>query len=419
MSSSRLLLLAVGLAWFGPGCETPLRQHPDAGGDAGKDGAPTADAVVRPDAGPQDASPRPEGVPYDYCGDPFFKLHIGGQAEEVWGPSLSGNRLAYARGPHTSLQWDAYVLDLDECKEYRLTQGRRVSSIFIHHDKLLWADNFDHSDAPIYHCMDLYGYDLSVWAGEQLTDHPLCEWHPKTNGRYVAYERNTTEDGGSSRENLLWDLQTDTATRFAEPGAQAGYYDIDDLWLAWSGYTLMATSLGKDVFYLDLATGEETHVENSAQYYCYDVRLWGDYLTYVCSEYWMEGAYHLFLRHLPTGQELHLDGGQGRVGLIGRGVMSADIVAWITSKHAPDPGAFAALTDVELYDLQSGEFRRLTTTQSRIFVEDISIPWVVLSLQTTPGEYFYDFYVANLEQLGVLDAAGHLVPGEPVLAPPP
>jgi hypothetical protein len=263
--------------------------------------------------------------------------------------------------------------------------------------------------------MDLYRYDLGTWSMEQLTDHPYCEWHPETNGRHIAYERSVAEGGDAPAENLLWDLQTDSVIQFAEPGSNAGYFDINDRYLAWSRYPSSGSSLGKDVFYRHLETGDTTQIPNSALYYCYDVRLGGEYLTYAGSEYWGQLPFHLFLHHLPTGEELHLDGGPTINGIT-HGAIDAGIVAWNTTQHAIDFDPFDPTTDVELYDIEIDGYRRLTTARSALRVWDLQVPWITFIVSL--GEYVYEYYVAHLERLGVVDANGRLLPGDAVLEPP-
>jgi hypothetical protein len=384
--------------------------------EAPQDGAALPDSTASKDTGLPDAGPRPDAIVHDYCGEAFFKLHIGGESEEIYGYSLSGSRLAYNRVPRFTIAFDLYVLELDTCTEYRLTRGARATSAFILGSGILWSENRESSPAPDYHCMDIYRYDLELWREEQLTDHPLCEWNPETNGRFIAYERSTAEGGDSPRENLLWDMVAGTELQYAEPGAQAGYYELSERWLAWSGYTQLATSIGKDVFVRDLETGEETHIENSAQYYCYDVRLDGDYLTYACSEYWVEAPYYLFLRHLPTGEELHLDGAETDTGGISHGAIHSGIVAWNTTKHIANPDLISDISDIELYDIETGIFRRLTTVESGLRAALLQPPWLACQ-RRLPGQ-IYEYYVAHLGRLGVLDDNGRLIPGDGVLGPP-
>jgi hypothetical protein len=413
-------LCALSILLFGSlsACE----ETPAGGGDAGVDaqvGRDAAEDAAPPaDAGPPDAGQKPDGVQHDYCGQPFFKLHIGGEDEDLWGYSLSGDRLAYNLSPSGGqLVFDLYLLELDTCVEYQLTDGARATTAFIHGDEILWSENRDsRPDPDDYYCKDIYRYDLTLWREEQLTNHPLCEWTPVTNGDHIAFSRSTDVGGDAPREYLLWNRSRGTDIRFADPGAQAGQFDLSARWLAWSGYTQLATSIGKDVFVKDLSTGVDTHIETSAGYYCYVVRLDGEYLTYTCSEYWLDFPYHLFLRHLPTGEELELDGAEADVDGITHGAIHDGIVAWSTTKHMASPDITNPVYDVELYDIETGIYRRLTTAQSKLRISEIQLPWATFTRHIGPDEF--EYYVGHLGRLGVLDADGRLIEGGPVLDPP-
>jgi hypothetical protein len=91
-------------------------------------------------------------------------------------------------------------------------------------------------------------------------------------------------------------------------------------------------------------------------------------------------------------------------------------VAWNTTKNAIDFDPFDPTTDVELYDLETDVYRRLTTARSALRVWDLQGPWITFIVSL--GEYVYEYYVAHLERLGVVDASGRLLPGDAVLEPP-
>lgn len=412
--ATAIVLLLAALS----GCEETTAGSDDAGVDGQVLADAAMDAAPPVDASATDAGQKPEGVQFDYCDQPFFKLHIGGEDEGVWGFSLSGSRLSYNLSPSGGqLIFDLYVFELDTCFEYQLTEGARGTSAWIHGNEVLWSEDRDaRTDPNDYHCKDIYRYDLAAWREDQLTDHPYCEWNPRTNGRHIAFERSTETGGDAPRENLLWDREEGTVIRYAEPGAQAAHYDLSSRWLAWSGYTQLATSVGKDVFVRDLQTGLDAHLQTSTGYYCYGVQLDGDYLTFACSEYWLSHPFHLFLRHLPTGEELHLDGAEQDTGWITHGPIDSGIVAWSTTKRIENPDLIAKVSEVELYDIETGIYRRLTTAPSMMRIVDIQVPWVTFGRYLSPD--VIEYYVGHLGRLGVLDADGRLIEGGGVLDPP-
>jgi len=410
--------IALLLAVLFVGCEETSPGGDDLDGEVsvpGDGAAPDPDALA--DAGLPDAAVPPVGVPHDFCGEDLFVLPIGGPTEDVHGITIWDGKVAYSRGPKGAMMiWDVYYLDLGTCLEYKLTTNAKAAFPYIKGSEIIWYDHRVFVPAPDFHCLDLYGYDLETWTETQLTDHPMGEWEVETNGRYVVYTRSIAEAGDSPREIILWDRQDDTKLQLEPAGSGVGYLDITDRYVAWSNYTQLAGSLGKDVFYYDLVTGVEEHVERSADYYCYDVRLWGDYLTYVCSEYWQMSPDHLFLHHIPTAEELHLDGADQHTAGITHGAIHDNVVIWGTSKHMDQVGAFETSFDIEAYDIRSGLYRRITTAPSRWRVQDVYLPYMTLIRSDYNGSYNYA--VADLRGLGVIDADGNLAPGEGVLVPP-
>lgn len=380
------------------------------------DAALLEDVSTIPDGGLSDGGVSPEGVTYDFCDQVLFKLPIGGPEEDMFGITLWDGRLAYTRGPATSMRYELYLFDIADCTEYKLTTGAIAVEAFIHRSEIIYTDHADSRTEPDYHCADLHRYDLENWTDERLTDHPFCEWNPMTNGRHVGYLRSTEPGGGAPQENLLWDRQLGTEIQLAEPAMQAGYHDISERYVAWSAYTPLADSVGKDVFFYDLVTQQETHIEFTMPYFCYEVQLWGEYLTYTCSEYWIEPPYHLKLYHLPTGEELHLVGDGATEAGIGDGVIHEKLVMWNTTRHMSEIGIFEPNSDIELYDIDSGVLRRITTLESRLRIGALHFPYALVGRSL--GSNAQEHYVLDLVQLGVVDAEGRVIPGDSVLDPP-
>jgi hypothetical protein len=51
-------------------------------------------------------------------------------------------------------------------------------------------------------------------------------------------------------------------------------------------------------------------------------------------------------------------------------------------------------------------------------VYELHVPWAAFTYSLGTNTYFWDRYMGNLERLGVLDADGRLIEGDPVLDPP-
>jgi hypothetical protein len=75
--------------------------------------------------------------------------------------------------------------------------------------------------------------------------------------------------------------------------------------------------------------------------------------------------------------------------------------------------------DVEVYDIGTTDYRRLTSNNGLVAPTAISPPYLLMiRFLGLPDRFQNDFYIANLEALGVLDATGNLIPGDPVIDPP-
>jgi hypothetical protein len=74
---------------------------------------------------------------------------------------------------------------------------------------------------------------------------------------------------------------------------------------------------------------------------------------------------------------------------------------------------------MELYDIDLGLSRRLTTQEGPIAPTAISSPYLlIIRLLFLYDTFMNDYYIANLEALDVIDGSGVLIPGSPVITPP-
>ena len=139
----------------------------------------------------------------------------------------------------------------------------------------------------------------------------------------------------------------------------------------------------------------------------------GDYLAYtVVESYWSsEGS--VMLHHLPSGEETLLVGPEAAVGAA---ALDGSLAAYNTNRYQGEQLMFPS--DIELYDIETGERRRVTAEPSNLRAFYLSFPYLLLIDWLLVDLLANDYYVAHLVRLGIADEAGHLLPGEGVILPP-
>jgi hypothetical protein len=77
-------------------------------------------------------------------------------------------------------------------------------------------------------------------------------------------------------------------------------------------------------------------------------------------------------------------------------------------------------SDIEIYDIQTGLSRRVTSQPSNFRAYGLAHPYLILMHRLNLSQSFLmnDFYVANLVALGITDVDGRVLPGDGVLGPP-
>ena len=409
-----LLVVALGLLAATCRCEeTPVVADagdgapPDARLDAGVDAEGEAGLDARPDA-----EVPPDAVQHDFCDQPYFKLPIDGQTERTGGIEISGTRIAWSKRTYPSDQMlgEVYLLDIVTCIERQLTTNTEAGWVDIHGNDIVWDDRKDGRDPW---CTELRHYDLIEDVEDRLTETTECELEPKTNGRYVAYRRkDTTSDPTSLR---LLDRQSGTDIELSPDWTNIESFDINDSYVVWVAYTQDSQSVGRDVLYHDLQTGQTHHLDATYPRYQYWVFLWNDWVTIRGSDAHLSGPKFLGLYNLSTQQERSLLEGDWSVG---SGPIDRSLVVWNTSEYTGSQSLFPA--DMVLYDIRSMDTRRLTTSAGNVAPTAIASPYLLYIhfLFLSSSRFQNDFYVANLEALGVLDATGSLLSGGPVITPP-
>ncbi len=78
------------------------------------------------------------------------------------------------------------------------------------------------------------------------------------------------------------------------------------------------------------------------------------------------------------------------------------------------------MTDYEAYDVRTGVRRRLTTRQYPwgSGAGRFDLPWLMVGC-SYPLPCPQGIWLLHFQRLGIVDEAGYLIPGDPVIEPPP
>jgi hypothetical protein len=408
-----VVLAAVLVGLVGCTADAPGHDAGDGGGvDAGDGALPD---VTVPDAWIDgrvpDGQVPPDVVQYDFCDEPYFKLPIDGQTEYTSNVAIQGGRVAISKRPANELMSQSiYVLDLESCLSKQITQGFRTNFVSIMGDEVVWDDFKDYEYGV--NCTDLYRHDLTTAVTEPVTQTPYCETDARTNGRHIVFQQLDTLIDPRSLHVL--DRQTDLDLELAPVGTSINSYDLNDRYVVWAGYTGEATSIGRDVFWHDLASGETNHIDATYPRYQEWVFVWEDWVTIRGTDAYQTGPSYLEVYRLSTQETIPIVADDSAVSA---GWIQGGLVFYNTSAYTGT--ANLNPSDIEVFSVDSLTTRRLTTTDSNLRVTAVALPFLVIIHRLFLTDRFQnDYYLANLEALGVLDASGVLIPGDPVIIPP-
>lgn len=411
-----LACAAVLLAAAAAGCHETPASDPDAGDASVLDARPQDSRVpdAATDAGP-DASPDGQVIQHDFCNEPFFKLPIDGQIDNAYSVDINGRKVLWtkiANYPQTVRPGEVYVLDLDTCVERQLTVGTTAGNVHIRDNHVVW-DDFSNSGGPF--CTDLYHLDLGTGIRERLTQSPGCEQEPRTNGRYVVYRWVDTIQGPPTVAPTLRLLDMETSDDIELWRGSVDSFDLDDRYVVWPGYGSDPQSVGRDLWVHDLETGETRHLDFTYERYQWWIYIWQGWVTIRGTDdgLWDPLSY-LQLYHLETQELRSLVEGDYSVA---SAHIDSGLTVWNTSLYSQAPQLLPA--DMDLYEISTGQSRRLTTQVGQTAPVGLAPPYLLMiRFLNLSIPSMNDYYVANLEALGVLDASGLLVPGGPVIDPP-
>lgn len=390
-------------------------EHSASSADGDSDAA--SEASVPPEAGLPDAGldgqVLPDATQHDFCGEALFKLPIDGQTEATYGLDIWDEHVIWAKENTSSgtPQSDIYLLNLSTCVESVLTNGAEAFGPSIHNEDIYW---YDISDSPNDYCSELYHYSLGTGEASRLTTTAGCEQLTASVGRYLAYSYQATVTEPPSLR--LWDLMSgsDIEVSPSWTNIQADYFKASDNNLVWVAYTQDPLSIGRDVFYRDLWAGETHHIDASYDDHQYFPFIWQEWITWQDMAGYVQYPSAITLYNLVTQERIQIvsDDHAAIVAPIRDG-----LVAYNTSRYSgtnlQDP------SDLEVYEVETGLTRRITAFAGNFRVLSIDPPFMLLTVVLhLPDNRKNDYYIANLEALGVIDSQGSLIPGGPVITPP-
>jgi hypothetical protein len=275
-------------------------------------------------------------------------------------------------------------------------------------DTLVWAE-WRHVGE--FTCSDLYRMTLSTGDSTRLTHSTGCELEPRTNGKHIAYLHANDVDPRSLR---LLDLETGLDIELAPDQANIESFDMNERYVVWVAYTGDAQSVGRDMYYRDLLLGQTFHIDATYERYQWWTFIWEDWVTWRGSDAYLAGPSHLVLYNLVTQEERLIVEEDWATS---NGQIDDGLIFYNTAQYTGTTDIFPA--DIEVHDLRTSSYRRLTRSAGEVSSEGFDYPYlVIIRLLYHTDRFMNDFYVANLERLGVTDASGLLVPGDPVIDPP-
>jgi hypothetical protein len=372
------------------------------GGPDARPAPPDAGLDARPEAGPVDAGP--DATPDAWvwvtapCDATFIELPPTGETRNVYVNNWD-RYVVYDDGriPPGDPQQDVYLYDLHTCTEYQLTNApgnQGAASIwetdvawFNDHGALDWSgftnDTFDISTAT-------FGTMNLVAAGGVGA----------YNGRYVLTSSNEGEPDPTYTHPILVDLWTMDEVQVAETWQGAEHFSMSETHLAW---IMSCAGCGgvSDVFYMDLATKDIVHIEDTVAGNQLFPSTWGDYIL------WQDdretGNWTIYLHRFSTGESRKLIDDQ-----VPRGYphIRGNLVTWAGCMFTPD--CFNGGGDVILYDIETDVVRRVTPIPGYYKPRFAHGEWLVYLLSV--GGDGYKMYGVHMQAAGLVDQDGHVIP---------
>jgi len=401
----------------------------------GSDHAPTKDAalpdrLVPPDrrvpwecVSPPDALPdslpdrpdswdatRPQGIHYDFCDQPIWQIpHEDSVRRDIYFDTINGTDLFYR--VHTSARPptdDVYYFDISTCTEYHLNDIappgiHLVGSYGAGPGRVIvvgWDDGWETKYQILV--------DLETWnVGVLIADQPgSFVNNAQSNGTVLASFFSAVRNQGPFDLQIL-DLETNDATSVWSGPLAYSYMAVTDSFVLFEpvdhdpSCTSMAITHFVDLD--DLSQGDipDTCVKSQHRFIGSGRRI-----GYMEAQGMLPAPYTCVVMDMDTDQkwvltqddQSHCFGG-----------MDGHLVFWTTARYGTSGQMTDLIGDLMVTDLDRNTERRLTSQATYGFIaHPIALPWAVFFIPR--GNY----YVFNLQALGVVDQDGHLIEGPPI-----
>jgi hypothetical protein len=389
-------LLVLGVV--GSGCSAPMPR-----GEAPiQDAASAVDVSAQPDARMVDAAPAVDGdAGLGSCGDPVLVLPEDPQTHALISWRLYDGGAVYSRYTRLTGEWALVMLDFATCTETVLSATRIPWGGVRHGSRVAWIaqDPIDLEADDTWVMLR----DFAAPTATTLRYSPFRITPPDLNDRFLLVAEATELSGTSLEANELWlyDLLDQSVLQLDSPMvSHISEHELTSELAVWLDHCVAPESESHCVWTYDLQTGV-TEMLAPASFNAF-LRVWERYVSYLL---WDSSQGMRFILHDATTDATTLltDDPSFIVAPIDSGL----VVHSSRSLYSPgeDDG------DVVLYDIEHQTRRRLSKWScSNIYAHSFRYPWLMMIVDLTGGEY--TVVIADLEELGVVDASGHVIPGD-------
>jgi beta propeller repeat protein len=345
--------------------ETPVA---DAGADAGADAAELLDA--RPDVTPlpdaqhadRELPPYPDaalpwdsGPAVDAVAGSVVELPPSPQNMSV-GPWHQNQHVVYSE--ERGVDMDVYLYDLNTRSEITVVAetGRQGSAYICDGSlKLIWSDGRWY-DPPTSEQYEVFSYDIQSQAVDQVTNHGEFSAATRCNSTHLLYATRYGVPAQESGFNLVLMEWGSGQTRvLADYGTWWEGADISETHVSWVAHAPSEGGYTKSVYLHEIASGVTRLLTSTVTGRQFNTSTAGDWVVWQDNR---NGNWDIFGYRISTGQEQALvtephDQITPNV--------HDELVVWLDSRWSGQPlGSMFTPSDLVIYDLQTGHWRRAT-----------------------------------------------------------
>ena len=406
--------LTLMLTLLVPACSSPPADQQDA---ATQDRQVLPDRLAAPDrpvwpdrildAADSGEATVPPAVQYNFCSDPIWPIpHQAGDGLQIHMNALNEAKLAYWIHVSTSsdVHDEYYLFDIATCTEYDMSGSISGYGFFagLGNDRLVLRDTSDDGATT-----QLKVVDLATWNRRTLftITQDIGYQMGGSNGDVIAYF--VTPDWHTVPETLwLYDLDTGDSTALWSGGLRYTYMAVTDSFVLFeppSNEPTCDTAITHYVDLSDLSQGDIPETCEKSQHWYFGS---GRRVGYLEARGMLPAPYTCVVLDMDTHQKWVLT--QDDISDCGGG-MDGNIVLWRTGRYRTDNQPSDLIGDIMATDLATGLERRLTT-EARLLGAGMymALPYAIFFVPQR------QYYVVDLEALGIVDQDGHLIDGPPL-----